>query len=53
MYLTGSGQGVYILVFPGYDTFNKSKKDGKIQETMQSSTTPDPRIPHGKVTRKQ
>ena len=30
-----------------------SKKDGKDQEMIQSSTTPDTRIPHGKVTKIQ
>ena len=30
---------------------HESKKNGKDQETMQSSTTPDTWIPHGKVTK--
>ena len=32
---------------------NISKKEGKDHESIQSSTTPDPMISHGKVTHTQ
>ena len=44
--VTGPVQSIYVVLCVQYE----SKKGGKDQESIQSSTTPDPGYQNGKVT---